>query len=102
MSAALGEGWVWKLIGGLSAPVMIAAGWMMRRPMEKAGLRAALEKSLMDQNDRLDAHIDRQDARLRAERERCDAELKDMRDQINALMSGPVATYKLKGPFGER
>lgn len=97
---ALGEGWLLKILGVLLVPISAIAGWIMRRPMEKAGIRHQLDVSMEAHLKELREDIDRLRRERREDQEDCDRQLADLKGQIDAMLSGAIPTYIFGGKEG--
>lgn len=95
LASALGDGWLLKVLAVVVSPVLLAAGWVMRRPMEKAGIRQQLDQSIEGHMKELREDM----ARIRRERKEdqddCDRELNELKAQVEGLQRGIVPAYLL-------
>jgi hypothetical protein len=96
LETALGDGWLLKVSGALMVPVGVLAGWIMRRPMEKAGIRHQLDEAIRGHFLELRDDMARIRKERREDQEECDRELNELKAQVEGLQRGIVPAYLLK------
>lgn len=95
---ALGEGWLKAVVFGVAAAI---GTWLMKRPIEHAGILGAFQALADGQYVRFEREIKRLEDARKADNEDCDRKLAEMQSTIDRLMNGPVALYDFQTkPYG--